>query len=216
MDKARKKKLKRIIAAVCAVAVVILLAAMPLIAGNCADSDGPKASILSGTVQTGSIDTELVGGGTLTETAGVTVDIPASVKLTDFLVSNGDTVSEGDPIASVDRVTVMTAIVEVQKTLDYLSEQIEEASDTDSEESVTALAGGFVKIIYAEEGESVQNVMLEHGALAVLSLDGLMAVELEAESALPVGTEVNVTLSDGTQTSGKIIKNLMGKLTITV
>ena len=44
MDKARKKKLKRIIAAVCAVAVVILLAAMPLIAGGSADSDGPKAS----------------------------------------------------------------------------------------------------------------------------------------------------------------------------
>ena len=55
MDKARKKKIKRVVAAACAVVVVILLAVMPLLAKQAANSDGPKASILSGTVQTGSI-----------------------------------------------------------------------------------------------------------------------------------------------------------------
>ena len=216
MDKARKKKLKRIIAAVCAVAVVILLAAMPLIAGNNADSDGPKASILSGTVQTGSIDTELVGGGTLTETDAVTIDIPASVKLTGFLVSNGDTVTAGDPIASVDRVTVMTAIAEVQETLDYLAEQIEAEREKENDEKVIALAGGTVKILYAEKGRSVQDVMLEHGALAVLSLDGLMAVDLSVEFDLEVGSAVTVTFSDGKTAEGKVEKNLAGEMTITL
>ena len=216
MDKARKKKLKRIIAAVCAVAVVILLAAMPLIAGNHADSDGPEASILSGTVQTGSIDTELVGGGTLTETDAVTIDIPASVKLTGFLVSNGDTVTAGDPIAAVDRVTVMTAIAEVQETLDYLAEQIEAEREKENDEKVIALAGGTVKILYAEKGQSVQDVMLEHGALAVLSLDGLMAVDLTVESDLAVGSAVTVIFSDGKTADGKVEKNLAGAVTVTL
>ena len=216
MDKARKKKLKRIIAAVCAVVVVILLAAMPLIAGNHADSDGPKASILSGTVQTGSIDTELVGGGTLKETDAMAVDIPASVKLTGFLVANGDTVTAGDPIASVDRVTVMTAIAEVQETLDYLAEQIEAEREKENDEKVIALAGGTVKILYAEKGQSVQDVMLEHGALAVLSLDGLMAVDLTVESDLAVGSAVTVTFSDGKTADGKVEKNLAGEMTITL
>ena len=216
MDKARKKKLKRIIAAVCAVAVVILLAAMPLIAGNHADSDGPRASILSGIVRTGSINIELVGGGTLTETEAVTIDIPAAVKLTGFLVSNGDTVSEGDPIASVDRVTVMTAIAEVQKTLDYLSEQIQAESEEETDGNVTALAGGTVKILYAEKGESVQDVMLEHGALAVLSLDGLMAVDLSVESDLAVGAAVTVTFPDGKIVAGKVEANLAGEMTVTL
>ena len=123
MDKAKKTKLKRIIAAVCAVAVVAVLAAMPLIAKNEAEKDGPQASILSGTVQMGSIDTELIGGGQLTEEDAITVKIPASVKLTRFLVSNGQTVTEGEAIAGVDRVTVMTAIAEVQDTLDILAEE---------------------------------------------------------------------------------------------
>ena len=211
-----KKNIKRVIAFVCIVAVVALLAAMPLLAKQEAEEDSPKASILSSTVSTGSINTELIGGGTLAEDDAVTIEIPSAVKLKEFLVSNGDAVTEGTAIATVDRVTVMTAISQVQETLEYLSEQIEEASDTDSEESVTALAGGIVKILYAEEGEAVQNVMLEHGALAVLSLDGLMAVDLETESKLAVGTAVTVTLSDGTAVTGKITKNLAGEMTVTV
>ena len=211
-----KKNIKRAIAFVCIVAVVALLAAMPLLAKQEAEEDGPKASILSSTVSTGSINTELIGGGTLAEDDAVTISVPSAVKLKEFLVANGDAVTEGTAIASVDRVTVMTAISQVQETLEYLSEQIEEASDTDSEESVTALAGGTVKILYAEEGDSVQSVMLEHGALAVLSLDGLMAVDFETESTLSVGTVVTVTLSDGTAVSGKITKNLAGEMTVTV
>ena len=178
-----KKNIKRIIAFVCIVAVVALLAAMPLLAKQDDQEDGLKVSILSDTVSTGSIHTELIGGGTLAEDDAVTISVPAAVKLKEFLVSNGDAVTEGTAIATVDRVTVMTAISQVQETLEYLSEQIEEASDVDREESVTALAGGIVKILYAEEGESVQSVMLEHGALAVLSLDGLMAVDIVPRKA---------------------------------
>ena len=211
-----KKNIKRVIAFVCIVAVVALLAAMPLLAKEADQEDGPKVSILSGSVSADSINTELIGGGTLAEEDAVTVGVPSAVKLKEFLVSNGDAVTEGTAIATVDRVTVMTAISQVQETLEYLSEQIEEASDVDSEESVTALAGGIVKILYAEEGESVQSVMLEHGALAVLSLDGLMAVDLETESELPAGTAVTVTLSDATSVTGKITKNLAGEMTVTL
>ena len=216
MDKTRKKNIKRVISLACVGALVAFLAAMPLLAKQDQEEEGPKASILSGTVATGSINTELIGGGTLAEDDAVNVLIPSEVKLTGFLVSNGDTVTEGTPIASVDRVTVMTAITQVQETLEYLDEQIGEASDTDSETDVTALAGGTVKILYAEEGMSVQNVMLDHGALAVLSLDGLMAVDLQTEAALQAGTAVTVTLSDGTETEGRIVRNLAGEMTVTV
>ena len=216
MDKARKKNIKWIISLVCIVAVVSLLAAMPLIAKQDPEEDGPKASILSDTVTTGSIHTELIGGGTLAEEDAIGVSVPSEVKLKAFLVSNGQAVTEGTPIASVDRVTVMIAISQVQETLEYLSEQIEDAADIHTTENVNALAGGIVKILYAEAGESVRSVMLEHGALAVLSLDGLMAVDLETESALPVGTTVTVTLSNGTAVAGKITKNLAGEMTVTV
>ena len=216
MDKAKKTKLKRIIAAVCAVAVVAVLAAMPLIAKSEAEKDGPQASILSGTVQMGSIDTELIGGGQLAEEDAIDVKIPSAVKLTRFLVENGQAVTEGEAIAAVDRVTVMAAIAEVQDTLDILAEEIEEESEKDTDSTVTALAGGTVKILYAEKGESVQDVMLDHGALAVLSLDGVMAVDLTVEESVAVGTAVTVKLSDGTEAEGKVALSLGGNVTVTV
>ena len=216
MDKTRKKNIKRVITFLCVVLVVAFLTVMPLSAKQAPEEDGPKASILSDTVSLGSIDTELIGGGTLAEEAAVTVSVPAEVKLTEFLVSNGQAVTEGTPLATVDRVTVMTAIIQVQETLEYLSEEIQDAGTVSTTEKLIAHAGGIVKILYAEAGESVQSVMLEHGALAVLSLDGLMAVDLETESSLSVGTAVTVTLSDGTAVTGKVAKNLAGEMTVTL
>lgn len=216
MDKAKKMNRRRIIAIVCVAVVVILLAAMPLIAKQDRSEDGPQASILSGTVTSGSINTELIGGGTLAEEDAVTIDVPSAVKLKKFLVSNGDAVKEGDALASVDRVTVMTAITQVQETLEYLSQQIEDAGEEVSSETVSALAGGTVKLLYAQKGASVQSIMLEHGALAVLSLDGLMAVDLETESKLSSGTAVTVTLSSGKSVTGKVTRNLAGEMTVTV
>lgn len=216
MEKAKKTTLKRIIAAVCAVAVAALLSAMPLMADNESNGDGLQASILSGTARTGSIDTKLLGGGVLAEEDGVTVSVPAAVKLTKFLVSNGQMVSEGDAIAGVDRVTVMTAIAEVQKTLDNLAEKMAAEMEMDTDDTVTTPVGGKVKILYAEQGTSVRDVMLEHGALAVLSLDGLMAVNLTAEDAPAVGATVRVTLSDGTKTDGKVVSSLADNVTVTV
>jgi hypothetical protein len=50
----------------------------------------------------------------------------------------------------------------------------------------------------------------------VLSLDGLMAVKIEKKTNLPTGDSVVVTLSDGTQITGRVESNLNGILVITI
>lgn len=216
MDKTGKKKLKGIIALSVAAVLVLALALMPFLFKKEEQADGPQASILSGTVETGSVEKTLIGGGALGEDAAVTVTVPADVKLTGFLVQNGDAVAAGDAVASVDRVTVMTTITAVQAALEDLSDQIEEAGTVTTTEAMTATAGGTVKLLYAQKGDSVQNVMLEHGALAVLSLDGLMAVDVQTESQLPTGTVVTVTFADSRVAEGRIAANLNGNMTVTV
>lgn len=216
MDKAKKKNIRKIIALCCVAAVVILLAAMPLLTRRPELADGPQASILSGTVETNTIETILVGGGTLAEEEAVAITVPAGVKLAAYAVNNGDAVTVGDIIAYVDPVTTMTAITQVQETLELLSQRIEAASDEEMAGNVISYAGGTVKILYAQEGDSVLDVMLEHGALAVLSLDGLMAVEFETESTLSAGETVTVTFFDGTTVTGQVKSNLSGAMIVTV
>lgn len=216
MDKVKKRQIRKYISMACAVLAVALLAAMPLLARSSAEASGPQASILTGTAETGDIQTVLAGGGTLAEEEAGEVTLPAGVLLTEFLVSNGDRVSAGDPVAAVDRVSLMDAITQVQASLDHLAEQIEEARDREVTDKITAPAGGRVKLVYAQPGDDVRQVMLDHGALAVLSLDGLMAVDIASDAPVAVGDSVSVALDGGEPISGRIAAALNGTVTVTV
>ena len=212
----QKKQSRKIISWTLAVVLVLMLAVMPMMAAKNDAEQEQTASILSGTVEYGSIDTQIIGGGQLASEAAVKLKIPEEIKLKEYLVSNGDIVSTGDPIAKIDRVSVMTAIVAVQETLDELSKEILDAEDDQSASTVKSKVGGTVKAIYVEAGESVQEAMLEHGALVVISLDDLMAVKIACQSGLDVGDSVNVMFSDDTTVVGRVEQNLEGILTVTI
>lgn len=214
MDKAKKTKIKRLVALGVAAVVVLLLACMPLLAKNKEAKDGPQASILSGTVTTGTIKNTLIGGGTLSQDGAEEITVPAGVKLTKFLVSNGEAVTAGQAIAGVDRVSVMDAISQVQETLEYLTGEIEAVSDSALSSKVTAQAGGTVKQIFAQKGDDVQSVLLEQGALVVLSLDDRMCVTVETEAQVSAGDGATLTLSGGKTVSGTVESSLMGTVKI--
>ncbi len=216
MNKQKKAQIKKVTAWVALAVLVAVLAVMPLLAKNQVEEEGPQASLLSAKAEIRTMDTVLLGGGTLTAETAQELTIPAEVKLTEYLVKNGDAVKEGDPIAKVDRVSVMSAISQVQETLDTLKEEIEDAADEENTDTVKAQTAGTVKLVYAQEGDPASSVMLEHGALAVLSLDDRMAVSLEADTALAGGDSVTVTLPDGTETAGRVESNLDGTLVVTV
>ncbi len=216
MDKTQKKTIKKVVSWVMLAVLVAVLAIMPLLAGSSEETDGPVASILS--VQPGfrDIETQLIGGGTLVSEDAIEITVPVEVKLTEYLVDNGDMVSEGDPIAKVDRVSVMHAITQVQEAMNTLAEEIEKEGKEVASEEITARTSGTVKMVYAQPGDSVSEVMLKYGALAVISLDDLMAVQISCECPLYSGDVVCVVLEDGTQVSGRVESNLSGVLTVTV
>lgn len=216
MDQAKKKQIKKVASWVLLAALVISLAAMPLMAKAEAESDGPVASVLSGIVEEGTIHTALHGGGTLSTEDMEAIKIPSGVKITDFLVNNGDTVVAGTPLAAVDKVSVMTAITAVMETMEYLQQEIQSAKDQKISSTVSATAGGRVKKIFAQKGDSVQEVMLRDGALALLSLDGRMAVKIERRIALPTGEAVEIALADGNQVTGRVESNLDGVIVVTL
>ena len=216
MDKTTKKRIKRYLSWACMAGIVVLLTVMPLMAKNEAQKDGPQASVLSATVETGSITSVLHGGGTLEDEDVEDVIIPTGVKITGFLVKNGDMVKEGDPVAMVDKTSVMEAITSVNETLDFLREKLEDGRDEKVDSTITAVPGGRVKKIFAKEGESVQDVMLRDGALAVLSIDSMMAVRFETASTLATGENMDVTLENGTTVTGRVESNLDGVVVVTV
>ena len=216
MDKQQKKLIKKYVSWALLAAIVILLACMPMIASKEQSETGPQASILTAQPESRSISTVILGGGKLIAEDPIEITIPAEVKVKEYLVQNGDLVTKGQPIARVDRVSVMTAISAVQKTMEEIRKELNATAGKKEPAQVNAKVSGTVKAVYGAEGELVQDVVLRDGALAVLSLDDLMAVQLHCTTSLSGGDAVTVTLSDGTQVTGTVKSNVDSLLTITV
>ena len=212
----KKKSIKRYILWGLLALLTLWLALMPLMARQQQAEDGPKASILSTNASVGSIRAAIHGGGTLEAGDPEDINIPVDVKIEELYVKNGDFVQEGDPLAAVDKVSVMTAITEIQNSMSTVRKQMESASDEKAATEVSATAGGRVKLVYAKEGDRVESVMLEHGALAVLSLDSKLCVRLTVDSPLTTGESVTVTLADGKEVTGRVESNLSGEIVVTI
>lgn len=213
MKKTKNKGLRRAVNFALLTALVAGLAAMPLLTADKAPEEEFPLSVLSAKAERREIASWLSAGGVLEEEEALSVTVPADVKLTGFLVKNGDTVRQGDPIASVDRVTVMAAIASTQETMTDLAAKLEKERSGSSTDTITA-PGGLVKKVYAKAGDKAEDVMLEHGALAVISLDGLMAVRLEIASDLKGGDLLLAQIGDET-VNATVKSNLEGVVTVT-
>lgn len=216
MDKTKKKNVRRYILWGVLAVVVAGLALLPALARQQDAQDGPVASVLEATVKEGSVQATVRGGGTLEAGDGEDIELPAEVKITEFLVKNGQEVKKGDPVAKIDKVSALTAVTEIRTSMAAVEKQMETFSDEKSASTVTAPAGGRVKAIYAGPGDSVAQVLVEHGALALLSLDGRMCVTLTVSSPLIPGDSIPVTLDSGKTVTGRVESNLNGELTVTI
>ena len=173
-----------------------------------------NSKVLSAVPEENTISTVLSGGGTLSPQEGTAQSLPQALELETYYAKNGQTVSEGDPIAQVDLVAVKAAISELQEVIDTLDAAIASESSKTNDSVIRSGTAGRVKKIYAREGTAAADTVYESGALLLLSLDGLMAVDLEARAE--VGQRVTVTLSDGTALEGTVESVSDGTATVTL
>ena len=166
-------------------------------------ASGDLDTVLSAAVTTGSIQTTVSGSGSLTGEGIVDVEVPDSVPLDTVYVKTGDKVQTGDVLASVKASDILAALSKLQDELETLDEELKSAKNETVSSTVTAGVSGRVKAVFAGAGDDVSTVMYEHGALALLSLDGKMMVTLSGGSYTQ-GQTVTVTDSQGKEYEGTI------------
>lgn len=174
-----------------------------------------EEEVLSYTAVTGSISTLVSGSGTLQNVDTETVTVPEGVEVTKLLVDAGDAVAQGELLAAVDMATVRSAMAQIQTRIEELDEAISEAEDDTVASHIYAGVSGRVKAVYGQLGASVADTMVEHGALAVLSLDGYMALDLETD-ALQEGQTVTVLRLEGQTLDGLVESVIGGTATVLV
>ena len=215
METNKKKTVKRVVFAVIVLLFAAMLVALPFMMET-RQGERSNVSTLSSTAQIGTIRKTLSGTGTITDQEAETVSVPDGVLVTEYLVSNGDFVEQGEAVARVDKISVMESISSLRETMSKKAEELESERSASGTGSLAAPASAKVKAVYASAGDSVREVMLEHGSLAVLSLDGLMSVSFPSLSDLSIGEEVTVILSDGKEVKGRVESDYDETVTVTI
>ena len=219
LGKNKKRKKRKILITAISVALVLAIVAglgisflQKRVREQFATGSG---EVLSYEVTTGSISTVVSGSGNLTDVDLESITVPEGVEITQVLVKTNQSVAAGDILATVNMASVISAMADLQSQIESLDKQISNAEDDAASTSVTAGVSGRVKALFGEKGADVADVMYEKGALALLSLDGYMAVDIETDS-LAVGDKVTVKRANGKTVTGTVDTVLGGKATVLV
>ena len=199
----RRKILLTVGIVVALVAVALLVAVVQLRSSVRRRFASTQNEVLSYAAQTGTIHTLVSGSGTIAYVDEEELSVPAGVEVEEVTVERRDAVSKGDILATVNMATVLEALSDTQDAIDQLDDDIHDAEADKVSSSLTAGVTGRVKLVYGEKGDDVASVMAQHGALAVLSLDGYLSCTLETET-LEKGDAVTVTCPDGTDFAGTV------------
>ena len=219
LGKNKKRKKRKIIITV--VSIVLVLAIIAVVGVSFLQRRvreqfaSNQGEVLSYEVTTGSISTVVSGSGSLTDVDLESITVPEGVEITEVKVKRNQAITTGDILATVDMASVISAMADLQVQIEDLDEQLSDAEDDAASTTIYADVTGRVKAIFGEADSSVADVMYEHGALALISLDGYMAVDIETD-ALTVGDGVTVKLSDEEEITGTVESQVGGKTTILV
>lgn len=214
--KARRRKIIRtVVIVICLVAAALTGGVFYLRRQVQEQFAASTQEVLSAQAERGTISTVVSGSGMLANVDTETVSVPSGVEVTEILVKYGDAVEQGDLLATVDMASVRSAMATLQAEIETLDDDIADAKGDTVSSYVTAGVPGRVKMLYVEQGASVEETMVTYGALAELSLDGYMAVDIQTGSAQG-GDKVPVMLSDGSEITGTVEKTVNGTATVLV
>lgn len=214
--KMRRRKVIRTVLMIIGILAIILVATVIILTKKVEKRFAAAAAeVQTHVVTTGTIHTIVSGSGVLTEEDLEEISVPSGVEVNEVMVNAGDAVRKGDLLATVDMATVMTSLSSLQDQMNQLDKSINAAKGEEAGTQITAGVSGRVKILYAQENMDVSLCMAEHGALAVLSLDGYMAMDLETDQ-LSKGDLVSVTRADGKVYEGRVTAQAGNNVTILV
>ena len=158
-----------------------------------------KTSYDISAVQRGTVEVKVKGAGAVEPLIDETVYASISGTVADVLAENGD-------IVSADDIIVTFVDDAIEETREALEQQIEDVDrtisslrSTTSRATIYSPVEGRVKIMYAQEGDNVDVVVAQYGALAVLCPDELMQVIIPIVDGVAAGDMVVVTIGEKTQ-----------------
>ncbi len=135
------KKYKKYIWAFAVLLAAAVLTVLPFLLEKRPSSSEEEAVILSGITETGKLQKNLSGAGTLIAQDAESLTLPEGVTVIGYLAENGDLVEAGEPLALVDRNSVLMTIRSIKETMEELEASMMEVAGDTVSSSLSDLTG---------------------------------------------------------------------------
>lgn len=219
LAKEKKQRRRRIVGTVvlviAVIAVILVLLVLSLRRSVEQRFAAAEKEVLTYEVAPGTIHALVSGSGLLEQEDTEKITVPAGVSVDEVIAEAGDSVQTGDLLAKVDMASVMNALSQTQEQLKTLDKSIREAKDDTAANRITAGVSGRLKKVFAEPGDDVADCMTEHGALALISLDGYLTAQLD-QDGLNRGDTLRVVRQDGSEMTGTVEESRGGITTVLI
>lgn len=191
-----KKMIRRGIAG--GVCVVVLAAAGFAVYSKGADKSESQETVQSAEAEKGSISTTVVGTGTLENGTATDVVVPTGVKVREVLVTSGDTVTEGQVLATLDEASIASELLEVKENIETVEENIDTLSDEADEEGTTEYLEAKVlngQLSDLTEAKTALESLLESQAITATCAGMISSVNVQADTEVMKSSESSTSSS---------------------
>ncbi len=170
----------------------------------------PRATSVSAyTVGHGDVAVTITGSGMLEVKDTLDVMLPDGVEVAEVFAEQGDLVQQGDVLAVLDTDSLTYRAAELSSQLTALDKQL---SMLRLKSAIHAPAKGRIKYLPVAEDDDVIETVNKHGALAILSTDELMQVEIETDAVMEINAEVKVKWNGGSEEGTVVSRTEKGYL----
>ena len=191
-----KKMIRRGIAG--GVCVVVLAAAGFAVYSKGADKSESQETVQSAETEKGSISTTVVGTGTLENGTATDVVVPTGVKVKEVLVSSGDTVTEGQVLATLDEASIASELLEVKENIETVEDEIDALSDEADEEGTIEYLEAKVlngQLSDLTEAETALESLLESQAITATCAGTISSINVQADTEVTKSSESSASSS---------------------
>jgi len=185
------------------VALIIILIIAAVIVGFVLFGGAQNGNVVAGNYTTTEVlrqdmETTVRGSGVVEAQNKLDAYAPSIIAISEVYAENGDEIAVGDAIAKVDKDAYLDAETALEDSIAQIDASIDSMYSSKGSTGIYSSVKGIVKIVYVEPGDFVEAAMNEYSALAVISADDNMRLEMAVDdtSAFVEGDKVFVEIDE--------------------
>lgn len=182
--------------------LAIILAGGFFLQAKGASKNQTETTVQSAEAKTGTISTTVEGTGSVSNGAATDVVVPTGIKVKEVLVESGDTVEEGQVLATLDEASIASELLEVKENIESVEDEIDDLSSDAQTEGTTEYLQAKVlngELTELQEAETTLTGLLETQTITATCAGTVSSVNVEADTEI---TKSSGSSSSGSSSSG--------------